>query len=169
MKIAVIFDALHPEWEDADFKREIEQKAPPEEAEYDVARALIAGGHDVLMIGIGDDVGPMLAKLADFQPKLVFNGCEGFRKNARHEYAVAALLDMYGYRYTGSSPTALLVARNKSLTKKVLAYHSIRVPAFAECPLGEKPKRPSELRFPLIVKPLLEAASVGVAQVSGGE
>ena len=25
MKIAVIFDALHPEWEDADFKREIEQ------------------------------------------------------------------------------------------------------------------------------------------------
>src|SRR5438876_11147754 len=70
------------------------------------------------MIGIGDDVAPLLAKLADFQPKLVFNGCEGFRKNARHEYAIAALLDMYGYRYTGSSPTALLVARNKSLTKK---------------------------------------------------
>jgi len=96
MKIAVIFDSLHPEWEDAAFKREVEQKA--EEAEYDVARALLAGGHDVLMIGIGDDVAPLLAKLADFQPKLVFNGCEGFRKNARHEYAIAALLDMYGYR-----------------------------------------------------------------------
>src|SRR5204863_240399 len=108
-----------PEWEDAAFKREVEEKA--EEAEYDVARALKAGGHDVHMIGIGDDVAPLLAKLADFQPKLVFNGCEGFRKNARHEYGIAALLDMYGYRYTGSSPTALLVARNKSLTKKVLA------------------------------------------------
>ncbi len=123
MKIAVVFDSLHPEWEDAAFKREVEQKA--EEAEYDVARALMTGGHDVLMIGIGDDVAPLLAKLADFQPKLVFNGCEGFRKNARHEYAIAALLDMYGYRYTGSSPTALLVARNKSLTKKILAYHGI--------------------------------------------
>src|SRR5881409_884111 len=164
MKIAVIFDSPHPEWEDAAFKHEIEQKA--EEAEYDVARALIASEHDVLMIGIGDDVGPMLAKLATFQPKLVFNGCEGFRKNARHEYAIAALLDMYGYRYTGSSPTALLVARNKSLTKKILAYHGIRVPAFAECHLGEKPMRPSELRFPLIVKPLLEDASVGIAQAS---
>jgi D-alanine-D-alanine ligase-like ATP-grasp enzyme len=119
VKIAVIFDSPHPEWEDAAFKREVEQKA--EEAEYDVARALMAGGHDVMMIGIGDDVSPLLAKLAAFQPKLVFNGCEGFRKNARHEYAIAALLDMYGYRYTGSSPTALLVARNKSLTKKVLA------------------------------------------------
>jgi len=164
VNIAVIFDSLHPEWEDAAFKREVEEKA--EEAEYDVARALLAGGHDVLMIGIGDDVAPLLAKLAEFQPKLVFNGCEGFRKNARHEYAVAALLDMYGYRYTGSSPTALLVARNKSLTKKVLAYHGIRVPAFAEFKEGDKLVRPSELRFPLIVKPLLEDASIGIAQAS---
>ncbi|OLB66450.1 MAG: D-alanine--D-alanine ligase [Gemmatimonadetes bacterium] len=164
MKIAVIFDSLHPEWEDDAFKREVEAKA--EEAEYDVARALLAGGHDVLMIGIGDDVAPLLTKLAAFQPKLVFNGCEGFRKNARHEYAVAALLDMYGYRYTGSPPTALLVARNKSLTKKILAYHGIRVPAFAEFHDGDKLVRPSELRFPLIVKPLLEDASIGIAQAS---
>src|SRR6059036_1723290 len=126
----------------------------------------MAGGHDVLMIGIGDDVAPLLAKLADFQPKLVFNGCEGFRKNARHEYAISALLDMYGYRYTGSSPTALLVARNKSLTKKILAYDGIRVPAFAEFHEGDKLVRPSELRFPLIVKPLLEDASIGIAQAS---
>src|SRR2546425_3871989 len=127
----------------------------------------MTGGHDVLMIGIGDDVAPLLTKLAAFQPKLVFNGCEGFRKNARHEYAVAALLDMYGYRYTGSPPTALLVARNKSLTKKILAYHGIRVPAFAEFHDGDKLVRPSELRFPLIVKPLLEDASIGLAQASG--
>jgi len=164
MKIAVIFDSPHPEWEDEAFKREVEEKV--EEAEYDVARALMAGGHDVLMIGIGDDVSPLLAKLAAFQPKLVFNGCEGFRKNARHEYGIAALLDMYGYRYTGSSPTALLVARNKSLTKKVLAYHGIRVPAFAEFHDGDELVRPSELRFPLIVKPLLEDASIGIAQAS---
>ena len=164
MRIAVIFDSLHPEWDDAAFKHEIDQKV--EEAEYDVARALMAGGHDVLMIGIGDDVVPLLTKLAAFQPKLVFNGCEGFRKNARHEYAIAALLDMYGYRYTGSSPTALLVARNKSLTKKVLAFHGIRVPAFAEFHEGDELVRPSELRFPLIVKPLLEDASIGIAQAS---
>jgi D-alanine-D-alanine ligase len=164
MKIAVIFDSPHPEWEDEAFKREVEEKV--EEAEYDVARALMAGGHDVLMIGIGDDVAPLLSKLASFQPKLVFNGCEGFRKNARHEYAIAALLDMYAYRYTGSSPTALLVARNKSLTKKVLAFHGIRVPAFAEFHEGDELVRPSELRFPLIVKPMLEDASIGIAQAS---
>jgi len=163
VKIGVVFDALHPEWADADYKREIDAKV--EEAEYDVARAL-ANGHDVLMVGIGNELGPLLDKLAEFGPKLVFNGCEAFRGNARHEYGIAAVLEMHGYAHTGSPPTALLVARNKSLTKKVLAYHGIRVPAFAEFHPGDELVRPSELRFPLIVKPLLEDASVGIAQAS---
>lgn len=165
MKIAVVFDSPHPDWEDPEYKRVVEE-GKVEEAEYDVGRALLAQGHEVLMVGIQDDFARLLERLAAFQPKLVFNGCEAFRGDARYEYAVAAMLEMHGYRHTGSSPTALLLARNKSLTKKVLAYHGIRVPAFAEFHPGEKPLRPSELRFPLIVKPLLEDASVGIAQAS---
>jgi D-alanine-D-alanine ligase len=165
VKVAVVFDTPHPDWEDADYKREVAE-GKVEEAEYDVARALLAKGHDVLMVGIAAEVEPLVERLAAFQPKVVFNGCEGFRGHARHEYAVAAVLDMYGFAYTGSSPTGLLVARNKSLTKKILAYHGIRVPAFAEYHPGDALVRPSELRFPLIVKPLLEDASVGIAQAS---
>src|SRR5919198_3434315 len=164
VKIAVVFDTLHPDWEDADYKKELEAKV--EEAEYDVARALLGRGHDVLLVGVGEQLGPPLERLAAFQPKLVFNGCESFRGAARHEYGLAAVLEMHGYRYTGSPPTALLVARNKALTKKILAYHGIPVPAFAEFHPGEKPVRPSALRFPLIVKPLLEDASVGISQAS---
>src|SRR5207253_808591 len=99
--------------------------------------ALLAQGHDVLMVGVADQLAPVLERLATFQPKLVFNGCESFRGHARHEYALATVLEMHGYRYTGSSPTGLLVARNKSLTKKILAHHEIRVPAFAEFRPGE--------------------------------
>ena len=164
MKIAVVFDTRHPDWEDADYKKEVEARV--EEAEYDVARALAANGHDVLLVGVADDPSRLLERLAAFQPKLVFNGCEAFRGNARHEYALVALLEAHGYRYTGSSPTGLLVARNKALTRKILAYHGIRGPAFAEFHAGTKPVRPSELRFPLIVKPLLEDASIGIAQAS---
>ena len=164
MKIAVVFDTLHPDWEDADYKKEVAAKV--EEAEYDVARALLAKGHDLLMVGVAEQLAPVLERLAAFQPKLVFNSCESFRGHARHEYALATVLEMHGYLYTGSSPTGLLVARNKSLAKKILAHHGIRVPAFAEFRPGEKPVRPSELRFPLIVKPLLEDASVGISQAS---
>jgi D-alanine-D-alanine ligase len=165
VKIAVVFDALHPEWGDAEYKRELAD-TKIEEAEYDVARALLANSHDVLMVGIGNELGPLIERLAEFGPKVVFNGCEAFRGNARHEYAIAAVLEMHGYAHTGSPPTALLVARNKSLTKKILAYHGIRVPTFAEFHPGDELVRPSELRFPLIVKPLLEDASVGIAQAS---
>jgi len=164
VKVAVVFDTLHPDWEDADYKKEVDAKV--EEAEYDVARALLARQHDVLMVGVAEQLAPVLERLHAFQPKLVFNGCESFRGQAQHEYAFATVLEMHGYRYTGSSPTGLLVARNKSLTKKILAHHGIRVPAFAEFRPGEKPVRPSELRFPLIVKPLLEDASVGISQAS---
>jgi D-alanine-D-alanine ligase len=73
---------------------------------------------------------------------------------------------MLGYRHTGSSPTALLVARNKSMSKKILSYHGIRVPEFATFHPGDEFLRPSTLRFPLIVKPLLEDASLGIAQAS---
>jgi len=103
VKIAVVFDAIHPEWGDADYKRELAE-GKVEEAEYDVARALLAKGHDVLMVGIRDELGPLLERLAAFEPKLVFNGCEAFRGHARHEYAVAAVLDMHGYRHTDTAP-----------------------------------------------------------------
>lgn len=164
MKIAVVFDTPHAGWEDPDFKREVE--AGVEEAEYEVAEALIAKGHDVFLIGFHEDLRHLLDRLEGFGPDLVFNCCEGFRGQPRHDYAVAAVLEMHGYRYTGSPPTALLVARNKSMSKKMLAYHGIRVPEFAVFHAGVDLVRPSELRFPLIVKPLLEDASVGIAQSS---
>src|SRR5437016_13151314 len=96
VKIAVLFDTLHPEWEDADYRKEVEAKV--QEAEYDVARALLANGHEVRLIGVQEQLAPMLDRLAEFQPKLVFNGCEGFRGHARHEYAVAGALDLHRYR-----------------------------------------------------------------------
>jgi len=164
VKIAVVFDTLHPEWGDEEYKREVEQEV--DEAEYEVAGALLANDHDVRLIGIGDDLRRLVDQLEAFGPALVFNCCEGFRGDSHYEYAIAGTLEMLGYRHTGSSPTALLVARNKSMSKKILAYHGIRVPEFATFHPGDEFLRPSTLRFPLIVKPLLEDASLGIAQAS---
>jgi D-alanine-D-alanine ligase len=164
VKIAVVFDTLHPEWEDADYRRELAEGS--DEAEYDVARALTAKGHEVHMIGIRDDVSQLVGRLAASAPELVFNCCESFRGHSQFEFGVATLLEMCGYRFTGSSPTALLVARNKSMSKKIMAYHAIRVPEFATFRPGDECVRPSTLRYPLIVKPLLEDASLGISNAS---
>jgi D-alanine-D-alanine ligase len=52
------------------------------------------------------------------------------------------------------------------MSKKILAFHGVRVPDFTVFHAGESFVRPSALRYPLIVKPLLEDASVGIAQSS---
>src|SRR5438309_10138743 len=106
------------------------------------------------MVGVHEALPPLLDRLAGFQPKLVFNGCEAFRGRAHHEYGLAAVLEMHGYRYTGSTPTGLLVTRNKSLINKILAHHGIRVPAFVEIHPCDIPLRQAWLRFPLNVKTL---------------
>jgi D-alanine-D-alanine ligase len=164
MKVAVVFDTLHDGWRDADFKREV--AAEIEEAEYEVAEALMANHHDVLMVGVHDDLHYMLEHLAAFEPDLVFNCAEACYGSPQLDYLFPALLESEGYRYTGAPPIALLTTRNKAMSKKVLAYHGIRVPGFATYRLTERPARSSDLRFPLIVKPLQEDASEGIAIAS---
>ncbi len=164
MRTAVIFDTPNPGWMDADFKAEIE--AGVAEAEYEVAEALMENGHDVYMIGLHDDLRHPLHQLEEYRPELVFNCCESFMGNARYDYGVPALLELHGYRYTGSPPEGLVMARDKAASKKVLAYHSVKVPDFEAYDLGIKKIRPPDLDFPLIVKPLREDASVGIAQSS---
>ncbi|MEW5918438.1 MAG: D-alanine--D-alanine ligase, partial [Gemmatimonadota bacterium] len=60
----------------------------------------------------------------------------------------------------------MVISREKSLAKKLLLYHRIRVPAFHVFPLGHRVKRPRALGFPLIVKSLTEHASLGISKAS---
>src|SRR5947207_5775692 len=58
------------------------------------------------------------------------------------------------------------MARDKSLSKKLLAYHRIAVPEFEVCRIGRPVRRPPRLKFPLIVKSLTQEASIGISQAS---
>jgi D-alanine-D-alanine ligase len=70
-------------------------------------------------------------------------------------------LNLLGLRYTGSSPAGLLLAGDKSLTKKVLSFHGIRTPEFATVFRGALDWA-GDIAFPLIVKPPQEDASLGI-------
>lgn len=171
MRIAVTFDTLYDGWEHPDHERQMATevaawKHDEPEMEYQIADALRIKGHEVTLVGVRNDLQYLVRCLGQLQPDLVFNGVEAFHGNAGLEYMVPGMLEAEGYRYTGAPPLALLVSRNKAMSKKVLAFHGIQVPGFATFRPGESPVVPSALRFPLIVKPLQADASAGIAQAS---
>ena len=127
--------------------------------------ALAARGHATRRLVIDADVGPIVTAIAGARPELVFNLAESFRGKSALESNVAALLNLLGLRYTGSSPAGLLLAGDKSLTKKVLAFHGIRSPEFATVYRGSVDWA-GDIAFPVIVKPPQEDASIGISAAS---
>ena len=123
--------------------------------------AIEACGHSVQMLPVDDEVAPLVQVLNAAAPDLVFNLAESFGGKSALESNVAALLNLLGLRYTRSSPAGLLLAGDKSLTKKVLSFHGIRTPEFATVFRGALDWA-GDIAFPLIVKPPQEDASLGI-------
>lgn len=123
--------------------------------------ALTACGHEADTLSVGDDVAPVVDALRCADCDLVFNLTESFGGKSALESNVAALLNLLGLRYTGSSPAGLLVAGDKSLTKKVLSFHGILTPEFATVFRGALDWA-GDINFPVIVKPPQEDASLGI-------
>ncbi len=146
-------------------------KLPDEEVEvfkteFDVREGLLALGHEVHMVGLTDELTPLRTAIEELKPHVVFNLLEEFRGEAIFDAHVVGYLELQRTPYTGCNPRGLLLARDKALSKKVLAYHRIRVPNFSVFPRYRKIKRPRHLEFPLIVKSLIEEGSYGIAQAS---
>ena len=139
---------------------------PPIDPVLEQLRAAIeACDHSVELLAVSDSVAPLVTALLNAAPDLVFNLAESFGGKSALESNVAALLNLLGLRYTGSSPAGLLLAGDKSLTKKVLSFHGIRTPEFATVFRGALDWA-GNLEFPVIVKPPQEDASLGISSKS---
>jgi D-alanine-D-alanine ligase len=133
-----------------------------------LTEALRTDGHEVDRLVVDCDptrVDAAAAKLLQLSPDLVFNVAESFGGKSALESNVAALLNLLGCRYTGSSPAGLLLAGDKTLTKKVLRFHGIQTPEFATLYRGALDWA-GDLQFPVIVKPPQEDASLGISSSS---
>jgi D-alanine-D-alanine ligase len=135
---------------------------PPVDPVLDqLSSALETLGHEVTRVSADSDVLPVVTELRKALPELVFNLTESFAGVSSLDSNVAALLNLMGLRYTGSSPAGLLVAGDKTLSKKVLGFHGILTPEFTTVYRGSVDWA-GDLRFPVIVKPPQEDASIGI-------
>ena len=134
--------------------------------EFDVASTLEDLGHDVRKLGVKDDLGLIRQAIDDFKPHIAFNLMEAFHEVGVFDMNVVSYLELLRLPYTGCNPRGMLLSRDKALSKKLMAYHRIRVPDFTVFKRGLAIRRPRRLKFPVIVKSLTQEASIGISQAS---
>ena len=134
--------------------------------EFDVVNTLRDMGHEVLPLGVYDDLGDLRRAKDDFKPHIVFNLLEEFHGVGVYDHHVVSYLELLKQHYTGCNPRGLLLARDKPLAKKILSWHRIRTPGFFVVGRGKKTKLPFGFDYPLLVKSVSEDASLGISERS---
>jgi D-alanine-D-alanine ligase len=162
LRIAVAYDV----WED-EGPEEVEEapksrrKKPEKPDRQEIHEALRTLGHSPFYLEL-DGTAEALKRGADTECDLVFNLTESWAGDDTKDVHLAAFFDLLGRKYTGAGPNGLHLAQNKSLAKKIFAFHGIRTPYFASVHRGRLDWS-HDLQFPVIVKPAREDGSIGIA------
>ena len=154
MKVVILHDGGSEEWSATDVAavlgniREIDQ-------------VLTAAGHatEQVPVYLGDLDWLDRCRKAD----LVFNLCEGINGHARFEDYVVAALELARVPFTGCRSWPITICHRKHVANTLLQAAGVPVPPFA---LVHEPVVPEGLRLPVIVKPSMEDASVGIDEGS---
>jgi D-alanine-D-alanine ligase len=167
LKVAVVYDT----WEDAaepvadapaparrTGRKRRRKPAKPDHVE--IFEALEKLGHEPSYYVLDGRESSLLG-LAKSDADLLFNLTESYAGDDTRDVHLAAWFDLLGRPYTGAGPRALHLAQDKTLAKKIFAFHGIRTPRFAACYRGRL-EHAHDIAFPLIVKPACEDGSIGI-------
>ncbi len=117
-----------------------------------VLEALRALRMKVTVVPFDAAVQPTISELRVLKPELVFNLTECVDLDRSQDAAIAGLLDLLGIPYTGTGPVGLRLARDKALSKHIVADLGVAVPRYFVIP-ERGPIRNPRVPYPLIVKP----------------
>jgi D-alanine-D-alanine ligase len=136
------------------------KKKPVKHDREEIFEALEKLGHEP-SYHVLDGRPQSLIALAKCSSDLIFNLTESYAGDDTKEMHVAAFLDLLEIPYTGAGPHAVILAQDKSIAKKMFAFHGIKSPYFATSYRGTI-DHAHDIAFPLIVKPTSEDGSIGI-------
>lgn len=166
LKIILLFDLL-VDLKPDDYK---EYWGNPDwKTEKDVKTALTKLGHEVIPLGIFNDIEPFVELIKANKPDLVFNLSEAFAANRDFEPNIVALLEMLQVPFTGAGHKSLLLCKDKGLTKIILNHHEIKTPEFLVFERSRAFPSLINFKYPAFIKPLQLESSEGISQVSYAE
>ncbi|HYP00086.1 MAG TPA: hypothetical protein VER76_07835 [Pyrinomonadaceae bacterium] len=117
------------------------------------------------VVGAYTDVSAVSEWLREMRADVVFNLTENVGGDRRKDGHVCALMELLELPYTGTGPAGLVLCRDKAVSKLIAAREGFKTPEFFVT-RASAPRLPRRLAFPLVVKPQLNDASVGINQAS---
>ena len=127
-----------------------------------IEESLRSGGYRPYVFAVEKFSRDLTRTLSEISPRFVFNLCEEIDGKPELEMCVAGLLELMGIPYTGSDPYTLGLALNKFHLKQVLRAAGIPTArGYVRYP-GQALTIPRGIRFPVIVKPARQDASLGI-------
>jgi len=132
-----------------------------------VSDALTSSGHEVIRVVANETVFQKLLDLKN-STDIVFNLAEeGYLEDIHTEPHMAALLEMLGFKFTGSNYLCLANCLDKARAKQLFVVNGLSTPKFMifNKEITDEVKV-TGLRFPLIVKPGKSDGSIGIRRNS---
>jgi D-alanine-D-alanine ligase len=128
-----------------------------------------ANGHEVHLGAIYKHPREVIDLVERIRPDLVWNFVQTFHGQRYYESHIAGMLELLRMPYTGCGHRALLLCQDKALSKKILKHHRIPVAPFVVSKRSQPLRKLGKSIFPVLVKPLAEEGSVGIARDSFAE
>jgi D-alanine-D-alanine ligase len=163
LRILLLFD-LSIKIASEDYK--LYWETPDWKTEKDIKNNLKKLGHEVIALGVFNDIEPIILTIQKEKPDLVFNLSEAFSGNRDFEPDMTSLLQLMKVPFTGAGPLGLRLCKDKGLTKIILNYHGILTPQFLVAKKSAPPKTLKDFIFPAFIKPLQLESSEGISQSS---
>ncbi len=124
-----------------------------------VCESLNQAGVEAVVVPLQRSMFTFLRRLKELNVEVVINLCEGFFGNPQWEANVAAVMEMLHIPFTGNGSRTLALCQDKHQAKAVLSSFNLPV---AASQLITSAEEMVDLKFPVIVKPNSEDASIGV-------
>jgi D-alanine-D-alanine ligase len=129
------------------------------EVANEVAEAVKKLGYPVTIIPLQKSFLNFLRRINELNLDVLVNLCEGFYGRPQWEANVAATLELLHLFFTGNKSRTLAVCQDKYMAKAILISHNLPT---ASSQLLSSKSQPLEVRFPVIIKPNAEDASLGI-------
>jgi D-alanine-D-alanine ligase len=122
-------------------------------------------GHKSFRIPFTREVSGFISMIREAKIEMAVNLCESLDEDPRFVGHSAALCELLEIPFSGSPSLSLMITTDKVMTKRLLSANGIRTPPYMIYN-GQGNFDFHRLRYPVILKPVSQDASIGIDQES---